>query len=100
MIFERVTYGKRSFVFTPPLVLTTTYDPEAEAYSAECHELGIYVLADTLEELAGEVGADVAVLIDEYVRDTTSKFTPEACRLRDVLRQRVHETPVAEDPEA
>jgi hypothetical protein len=93
MVFERIYHQEHLYTLSPPLKLALSLDPESgQFYVASDDELDIHVYAQTREQLAEEVAAQIAFNWREYAQEAPEKLAKGALLLRQRLLARVRET--------
>ena len=92
MVFREFKRVECVLYFDPPLVLKPSLDDETRQLLLVTNEdLGIYVYAQTREQLADELAAEVFFLWDEYAQESPDKLTDKAKELRTKLLNRCRE---------
>jgi hypothetical protein len=92
MMFEIFEQGERALYFDPPLVLEPSLDEETRQLLVVTDEdLDIHVYAQTREQLADDLAAEVFFLWDEYAQESPDKLTDKAKALQTQLLNRCRE---------
>ncbi len=89
MAFEHIDYNGRVLVLDPPLTITPFL--EEDFYVLTEDSLGLYVFAQTREQLAAEVAEQLVFSWDTYALEDPERLTASARQLRDALRRRARE---------
>lgn len=87
MEIEEFVYRNVRYAGTPPLRFNVTYDRAGALYDIE-GPFGVMLWAESREELAGELEAELNLLFENYAKGDAVHLSSDAKKLRDEIRGR------------
>ena len=91
MIYESIELNGRVLFFNPPLVLNPYWDENGELLIVTDDTFELHVYAQTREQLADDLVAELFFLWDEYAQESSENLTVKAQELKARLLERCRE---------
>ncbi|MEI7866942.1 MAG: hypothetical protein WCI11_03550 [Candidatus Methylumidiphilus sp.] len=91
MIYESIELNGRFLYFNPPLVLNPYWDESGELLIVTDDTFELHVYAQTREQLADDLTAELFFLWDEYAKESSENLTDKAQELKARLLERFWE---------